>query len=304
MRIIIIKSVLHLCAFLPLPLLHALGVFTGWGLILFPNQLRRAARVNLELCFPALSQTQRRRLLRRCLAETGKTLLESGALWLRPARLTLRLIRHVDGLEHVERARAGGRGMILATPHLGAWEAAGLYCAARYDITCLYRPLRMAGLETLVNKARSRAGGHYVPADKRGLRALFKTLDQGGTVAMLPDQEPKAGTGVFAPFFGIPAFSMVFLSRLTARNGAPIVFVWCERLSWGRGYHLHFRQPPAQAYAKELASSVAGVNQAVENCVRECPAQYQWGYRRFLTRPEGEPSLYGNPSQYPPRNSR
>jgi len=292
MRTILIKSFLYLCAFLPLPLLHALGACAGWLLVLVPNQLRSAACVNLELCFPTLSARQRRRLLHQCLVETGKTLLETGALWLRPAALTLRLVRRVDGLEHVEHAQAKGRGLILATPHLGAWEAAGLYCAAHFDITCLYRPLRMAGLEALVNRARSRAGGHYVPANARGLRTLFKTLEEGGTVAMLPDQEPKAGTGVFAPFFGVAALSMVFLSRLTAKNGVPIVFVWCERLSWGRGYHLHFRETPELAYAQELEASVSGINLAVENCIRECPAQYQWGYRRFHTRPEGEPSLY------------
>jgi KDO2-lipid IV(A) lauroyltransferase len=292
MRTLLIKSFLYLCALLPLPLLHAGGVCVGWMLMLLPNQLRRAARVNLELCFPELPLAQRRRLLRQCLTETGKTLLETGALWVRPAQRVLRLVRGVDGLEHIEQALAKGRGLILATPHLGAWEVAGLYCAAHYDITCLYRPLRITGLETLVNKARSRAGGHYVPANARGLRTLFKTLEEGGTVAMLPDQEPKAGTGVFAPFFGVPALSMVFLSRLTAKHGTPIVFVWCERLGLGRGYHLHFRQPPELAYARELEASVTGINQAVENCIRECPAQYQWGYRRFRTRPAGEPSFY------------
>ncbi|HUT39890.1 MAG TPA: lysophospholipid acyltransferase family protein [Gammaproteobacteria bacterium] len=292
MRPLLIKSFLYLCAYLPLPVLHATGASVGWLLILLPNQLRKAARVNLELCFKELSTAQRRQLLHRCLVETGKTLLETGVLWLRPAQRVLRLIRRVDGLENIEHALAKGRGLILATPHLGAWELSGLYCAAHYDITCLYRPLRITGLETLVNKARSRAGGHYVPANARGLRTLFKTLEEGGTVAMLPDQEPRAGTGVFAPFFGIPALSMVFLSRLTAKRGAPIVFVWCERLGWGRGYHLHFRQAPDLAYAHELETSVTGINQAVENCIRECPAQYQWGYRRFRARPEGEPPFY------------
>jgi KDO2-lipid IV(A) lauroyltransferase len=292
MRALLIKSFLSLSALLPLPLLHAIGVFPGVMLILLPNQLRHAARVNLARCFPELSAGQRRSLLYRCLIETGKTLLETGALWLRPAQRVLGLIRQVDGLEHVEQAQALGRGLILATPHLGAWEVAGLYCAAHYDITCLYRPLRIAGLEDLVNRARSRAGGHYVPANARGLRTLFKTLEEGGTVAMLPDQEPKSGTGVFAPFFGIPALSMVFLSRLSAKNGTPIVFVWCERLGWGRGYQLHFRQPPELAYARELESSVTGINQAVESCIRECPAQYQWGYRRFRSRPAGEAPFY------------
>lgn len=264
----------------------------GWLLAAFPNRLRNAARVNLERCFPEQSAQQRRRLLHQTLIETGKTLLETGALWLRPAPRVLGLVRAVDGLELIEQAQAKGRGVILATPHLGAWEVAGLYCAARFDITCLYRPLRIADLEALVNSARSRAGGHYVPANARGLRTLFRTLEEGGAVAMLPDQEPKAGTGVFVPFFGIPALSMVFLSRLTAKHGTPIVFVWCERLPRGRGYHLHFRRPPELAYAPELEASVRGINQAVENCIRECPAQYQWGYRRFRTRPAGEAPFY------------
>jgi KDO2-lipid IV(A) lauroyltransferase len=292
MRIILIKTFLYLGALLPLPLLHALGVVIGWGFNLLPNRLRETTRINIALCFPELTPQSQRQRVRQCLVEAGKTLMESGALWLRPAGMTLRMIRKVDGVEYVEQAIAAGQGAILATPHLGAWEAAGLYCAARFNITCLYRPLRMQELETLVNRVRSRAGGNYVPANARGIRTLYKTLEEGGTVAMLPDQEPQAGTGVFAPFFGIPAFTMVFLSRLSAKNSTPIIFVWCERLSWGRGYHLHFRKPPESCYSKDTVTSATGINQAVENCIRECPSQYQWSYRRFRTRPQGGSPLY------------
>jgi KDO2-lipid IV(A) lauroyltransferase len=292
MRTWLIKAALHVFSGIPLPIGHLLGNLAGFLFRLFPSQIRTVTSTNIALCLPELTPAQQRRLVRRCLRETGKTILETGAIWLRPAPAILRLVRHVDGLEHVEAALAAGRGLILATPHLGAWEVAGLYCAAHYDITCLYRPLRMAGLEALVSQARSRAGGHYVPANARGIRTLFKTLEEGGTVAMLPDQEPQSGTGVFVPFFGTPAFTMVLLARLTARNGAPIVFVWCERLARGRGYALHFRKPPASAYDRDLETSAAGINQAVENCVRECPAQYQWSYKRFRTRPEGAPPLY------------
>jgi len=292
MKITLIKIVLRFCALLPLPVIHLLGNLLGLTLWLVPGRLQAVTKKNIALCLPEITPARQRQLVRRCLQETGKTILETGALWLRPAPAVLRLIRQVDGIEYVEDAMASGRGAILATPHLGAWEAAGLYCAARFNITCLYRPLRMPGLEELVNRARSRAGGNYVPANARGIRTLYKTLEEGGTVAMLPDQEPQAGTGVFAPFFGTPAFTMVFLSRLTAKSTAPVVFVWCERLSWGRGYTLHFRQPPQEVYAKDLATSAAGINLAVEQCIRECPAQYQWGYKRFRTRPEGLPSLY------------
>ena len=292
MRIFLIKSILYICAYLPLPLIHGLGVCVGWGLILIPNRSRHSTRINIGLCLPELTWTQQSRLASTSLIETGKTIMETGALWLRSGKQTLRLIKQVEGVELVEQAMTTGKGVILATPHLGAWEGAGLYCASRFNITCLYRPLKMVELEDMVLKARSRLGGNYVPATARGIRILYKTLEKGGAVAMLPDQEPKAGTGIFAPFFGVPAYSMVLLARLSAKSDVPIIFVWCERLSWGRGYRLHFRQAPATTRAGDIVKAVTATNQAVENCVRECPSQYQWSYRRFHTRPEGAASPY------------
>ncbi|MGD8619045.1 MAG: lysophospholipid acyltransferase family protein [Gammaproteobacteria bacterium] len=292
MKAFVIKFILYLCAYLPLPLLHAIGICIGWGLILTQNRSRHTSEVNIARCFPEMPAAGQRNLVHSSLLETGKTIIETGALWLRSGKGTLRLIREVEGDELVDRALQGGKGVILATPHLGAWEGAGLYCAHKYNITCLYRPLKITGLENLVNKARSRLGGHYVPANARGIRKLYLTLERGGAVAMLPDQEPQRGTGVFAPFFGITAYSMVFLARLAAKTGAPVIFTWCERLPLGHGYRLHFRQAPAAIRSVNIAEAVAATNLAVELCVKECPAQYQWSYRRFRTRPDGEASFY------------
>ena len=109
---------------------------------------------------------------------------------------------------------------------------------------------------------------------------------------MLPDQEPNAGAGLFAPFFGIPAYSMVLLARMATRDATPVIFVWCERLPQGRGYHLHFREMPDITNATSIQAAVNATNNAIEYCVRQCPEQYQWTYRRFRTRPEGEKQLY------------
>ena len=292
MRHFLIKFILYVCAYLPLPIIHSIGVCIGWGLLLFPNRTRQTSEINIALCWPELSIREQRTLLRKSLRETGKTIIETSALWLRSGKNALRLIKRVDGNELVEQARAKGSGAILATPHLGAWEAAGLYGSAQFKITCLYRPLKMQELENLVITARNRLGGNYVPATGKGIRAIYKALEQGGVVAMLPDQEPQAGTGIFAPFFGTSAYTMVLLARLAARADTPIIFAWCERLSWGRGYHLHFRAMPASEQSGDLHTAVAAINKAVEDCVRECPEQYQWSYRRFKTRPDGEASFY------------
>ncbi len=287
MKVIVIRIALYISAYLPLPVSHGLGFLTGWGLFLFPSHSRRITRFNIGLCFPSLNASEQRKLVRKSLIEISKTAFEAGPLWFRPGKNTLRLIKKVRGNELVDRALAAGKGVILATPHQGAWEAAGLYCAARFGICCLYKPLKMQQLDAMVTRARGRMGGHFVPANARGIRILYKTLKQGDAVGMLPDQEPLGGTGVFAPFFGIPAYSMVFLGRLAAKSGAPIIFTWCERLSWGRGYHLHFRQAPASACSADTQQATSANNLVVEEIVRTNPAQYQWSYRRFRRRPEG-----------------
>ncbi len=296
MRLLLIKTTLHTLAFMPLPLLHALGVLLGRILDLVPNRLRRDTCTNIERCFPDLEQVRQRQLARDSLAETGKTLLEAGALWFRPGEQAVQLIRRVEGSEQVQDAREQGRGVILATPHLGAWEAAGLYGAATFKMTCLYRPLRIPELDGRIRDARNRLGAHYVPASTAGIRQLRKTLEQGGTVALLPDQEPQSNAGIFASFFNTPAWTMTLLARLAITTGAPVVFAWCERLPRGQGYTLHFSAAPQEISSPDLDTATHAMNQAIEALVRQCPSQYQWGYRRFRTRPDGNPGFYSKSS--------
>jgi KDO2-lipid IV(A) lauroyltransferase len=294
MRIFLLRSFLIFCSWLPLPATHMLGRFIGWLLIVVPNRLSRDTRTNISLCLPTLDNRQQRRLAWKSLVETGKTLLETGVFWFRSAPRALRLIRAVHGLELVQAGVARGRGIILATPHLGAWEAAGLYGAATFNMTCLYRPQRVRELEDLMHSARNRLGEHFVPATVSGIRRVCQTLAQGGTVAMLPDQEPRPGTGGnFTPFFEIPARTMTLLARLANRTGAVVVFAWCERLPRGRGYTLYFSAAPHEISSPDLAVATCAMNRSIEGMVRACPAQYQWSYRRFRTRPAGMPGLYG-----------
>jgi len=292
MRLILIKTVLSAVAAMPLPVIHGLGCLLGWTLALVPNRLSRDTSTNIKLCFPELGKARQQRLVRKSLAETGKAMLETGALWFRPGLQALQLIRRTEGHELVHAALKKGRGVILATPHLGAWEAAGLYGASKFNMTCLYRPLRMTELEGLVRTARNRLGANYVPATPGGIRSLCKTLEQGGTIAMLPDQEPQSGAGMFAAFFNNPAWTMTLLARLASRSGAPVVFAWCERLRRGQGYILHFSAAPERVCSSDPKEATHAMNRALEELVRLCPSQYQWGYRRFRTRPDGEPGIY------------
>lgn len=286
---------LHLTAALPLSWSHRLGAFLGWLLWRIPNPLRRIAERNLALCFPEQPVAERNPLLRRNLMETGKGLLELGPLWLWPGQRVLRLIQEpVVGEEELVAAVNRKRGVILITPHLGAWELAGLYYSSRYPLIILYRPSRR-GLDAITRQGRGRLGGQVVATDAGGLRALLIALRRGEVLGILPDQDIGGigdGEGLFAPFFGIAAGTMTLVSRLALKHQTPVFLTWAERLPHGQGYALRLRALPEVTAAASLEESVAAMNQGIEAAVRSLPAQYLWAYKRFKTRPPGEPKLY------------
>ncbi len=288
MRSQLLTIILRIFALLPLPINHALGATLGWFTSRIPNPVRTTVMENLQRCLPQWSHEQRLELTRRCLQETGKTLTESGPIWCWPGDKALSLIVAIEGREAIDEALQQGRGLILATPHLGCWELAGLWTAAHLPMTTLYRPPRIKELENIIRNARQRLGAEYVPADNRGVRALFRALAENRVVGMLPDQDPRDNGGAFAPFFGVPAYTMTFLSRLARKTRAPVLFTYCERLPRGKGYILRFFKTDEIIGTGSLEESLAAMNRSVEMCIRRCPEQYQWSYKRFKTRPPEE----------------
>jgi KDO2-lipid IV(A) lauroyltransferase len=292
MRARLIKLLLSLFAALPLPVAHAIGTVLGFALIVLPNSLRRITKINLDLCYPELDTRARARLARRSLMETGKTIMEMGAMWCWPATQLLGKMRAVSGLDVADAAHRRGRGVIFASPHLGCWEMAGLYVSSRYPMTTLYRPPRLAALEALSREARARLGARLVPTDASGVRALYQALGRGEAVGILPDQNPDPGGGVFAPFFGMPAYTMVLIARLTRKTGAALIITYAERLPRGAGYQLHMIEAPEEFASAAPEQAGAILNRLIEDGVRAHPEQYQWSYKRFRVRPEGERGVY------------
>ena len=299
-RLMVMRGLFRLIAALPLSWVHCLGAFCGWLLWRIPNnRSRRIAKRNLERCFPGKSVAERDRLLRLSLMESGKSVLELGPLWFWPSERVIKLIAQPPpGEDALAAAVARKQGVILLTPHLGAWEMAGLYYSSRYPLTILYRPSRLAKFDLLSRQGRSRMGGQVVATDAQGLRALLQALHRGEALGILPDQDIGSDDGevvtsrVFAPFFGIAASTMTLVSRLTRKTSAEVFLTWAERLPDGQGYRLHLRTLPEIVDAATLTESVAALNRAVEAAVRTLPEQYLWAYRRFRTRPPGEARIY------------
>ncbi len=293
MKALVLRTWLTILSRLPLPVLHAVGGAIGRCFFLIPNRRRHVAKTNLALCFPEMNERARRRLLHETLVEFGKSLLETAALWTKDTATIRQLVKQVLGEQQLRTALAEGKGVILAVPHLGAWEMVGLYCPSLHPFTALYRPPRVAELDALMREARQRLGARLMPTNISGIRALYRALRRGELVGILPDQVPNEDHNVvYAPFFGIAAKTMVLLVKLARQTGAPVVFTWAERLPHGRGYRVVFNRAPRGIESGDLQAAAALINQEIERQVRLLPQQYQWCYKRFRRRPPGERSFY------------
>ena len=292
-RGLIAKFFLHVVSWFPLSVAQGIGRLLGRIFNSYSNDLSRVARKNIDLCFPELTENQRKELVRESLMQTGMAFVECGAMWLWPSERVLKKVRKVSGQDLVETAIKKGNGVIFIGPHLGAWEVVGLYSAKRWPLTSLYRPPKLSGFNQIIRRGRTRTGSKLVSTDVAGVRTLRKALSDGGVAVILPDQDPGKGAGEFAPFFGIQANTMTLLSRLAAKSGATVLTAYVERLPKGEGYNIHVSPTPECLAEKDSAIAVACLNAVIEKCVRELPAQYQWAYRRFKNRPEGGRKLYG-----------
>ena len=281
-----LSALFRLLSRLPLRWVHALGAALGWLTYLLSPTYRRTLRANL-----AQAGLDEPRLRRSAIAHAGRQGIEAAWLWQRPA---------ADILECVQEAEPGSLAALLArrqpllllTPHLGSFEASAQYYATQPQarerpMTVLFRPPRKDVLRQLIGE-RARPGLLLAPANLAGVRMLMRALRSGRTAGILPDQVPSQGEGAWVSFFGRPAYTMTLPARLAAANGARIVFALCERLSAGRGYRLRL-VPFDEPLTGDIEADTQRLNLALEALIRQCPAQYLWGYNRYKA-PAGAPT--------------
>jgi len=258
----------------PLWLLHPLGAFLGWAVFVLSPTYRRRFVANASLAGYSFSQ------VRAAVAHAGRMAAELPRLWM-GAQTPLQW----EGTACVDAAYARGQGVIFLTPHLGCFESTAQGLAQRYSpahgaILVLYRPARQPLMAEVLEGARERPGLETAPTTLAGVRQMIKALRAGRAVGLLPDQVPPDGMGQWAPFFGQPAYTMTLGARLALQTGAAVLLVWGERLPWGRGFRLHFRELAAPLSA-DLEPAVVQINHEMERLIRECPQQYLWGYGRY-----------------------
>lgn len=212
----------------------------------------------------------------------GQMAIETAGLWRTPDDVLLARVKIVDGWDEVLAARDAGRGVIFLTPHLGTFEIASVFIGSQVPITVMFRPPRVAWAEPMMRAGRDRMQIRSEPAEMSGIRAMLKALRRGETVGLLPDQVPdagKGGDGVWADFFGRPAYTMTLAQKFAKTTGALVVMVACVRLAAGAGYRLVFA--PLSPFSEDAEASARELNAAVERAIGLAADQYLWSYNRY-----------------------
>jgi KDO2-lipid IV(A) lauroyltransferase len=253
-------------------------------------RLRRTALRNLELALPELSQEERGRIADGVFRSVARLLVGASRL---PSinRRNVREWIEYDGFEYFQEAQRRGRGVLIASGHLGNWELSGvghaLLCGETMSV--VVRPLDNPLIDRLVQDRREMVGNRMI-GKKEFVRRMLETLKANGTVGIFVDQNSHFDQGVFVNFFGVPARCGTTFAKLAAHTGATVIpgfAVWIEA---EQRYRLKF-YPPLDLTG-DVAEDTQRVQSAVERAVREYPDQWLWIHRRWKARPAGAPPLY------------
>lgn len=275
---------------LPRRLVLSLGRGLGrlWGAL--DARHRRIAEENLRRAFPEWDAARVRRTARRVYSHFGAVILD--LLWLegRSAAEMLALC-DLEGVEHLQRARAAGRGVVAPGGHFGNWEIQAIASVPHVgNVSAIARPLDNPALDRRLVALRSSTGNTVIYKQK-ALARVLTTIREGGIVAILIDQNVQAKDGVFVRFFGRPACTTTVAAALALKTGCAIVPVHC-RLQ-GNGRYLMTYGPPVEWEGtgrrdEDLLALTQHLTDVIEGWVRETPEQWLWLHRRWKTRPAGE----------------
>lgn len=292
----LVVAVARSLGWMPRGMARLLAGGLAWFVYTAMGRLRRVGERNLQLALPeAASEQKRAEILRGVYRHLGWQLVEFCRMPSYTAKNTQNWIR-TEGLEHYLAARERGKGVLVLTGHLGAWELSSFYHSLRgYPMGMVIRRLDNRRLDEFVNGIRCMHGNRVLHKDDFA-RGLLTAMRDGETVGILMDTNMTPPQGEFVKFFGIPACTATGLAHVARKTGAAVLpgFMLWEPVK--KRYVLHFGPEVAIPHTDDVASDILAGTQlctsAIESWIRLYPDQWLWIHRRWKTRPAGEPPLY------------
>jgi KDO2-lipid IV(A) lauroyltransferase len=280
---------------LPRGLARAIGAVIGAIAYRVLGRLRRVGLRNLKIAFPEMTAKEREAILRSEYRNLGLLMAEFCQMQDYTSASASRFIRY-EGLENYLQARERGKGVLVLTGHLGAWELSSFYHSLMgMPMGMVIRRLDNPLVDEFVNRIRCLRGNRVIHKDDFA-RGLIASMRAGETVGILMDTNMTPPQGVFVPFFGVQACTASGMARIAAKTGAAVVpgfLLWEES---ERRYVLHFGEELEVVHTgdaeQDALVNTATFTAAIEGYVRRYPEQWLWLHRRWKTRPAGEEGIY------------
>jgi KDO2-lipid IV(A) lauroyltransferase len=277
---------------LPLGSLHVISGFLGDLLYLLVAKRRNIAINNLRNAFKGEKSeeevVQIARQSCKSLFHTFLEIIKARSLLGKPDAMR-RLRSTTEGLDELfSKAKSlhnSSNGCIFVTPHIGNWEVLpSISSVMGIPLAVVVRPLDNIYLERLVYAHRAESGQVIIPK-KNALFVLQRTLKQGKSIGMLPDQSTMKGISV--DFFGQKATTTPVPAILAITYNRPVVVVACCRKPDGRTYEGFVSDPilPGEYKSEkaEIFRITEEMNHKMESIIRKYPEQYLWVHNRWKT---------------------
>ena len=284
----VMKAIAHL----PLPVLRAVGV--GLGRLLHSVALprRRVVDANLRVCFPEMSEAERRRISRETFVYVAQSWLDRSWLWHAPREVVASRLQLRGANEDLNELANGERAVILFAPHFYGLDAAATTLTmhmARPSMT-IYTTQRDPMIDAWAREGRTRFGNVTALERTDGVKPVLHRLRKGEVLYLLPDMDFGPSQSIFVPFFGVQAATVPSLSRFS-QLGRAIVMPVLSRLT-SSGYEIELLPAWQDFPSGDIVADTTHMNKMLEGYIRTMPSQYYWVHRRFKTRPEGEQTVY------------
>lgn len=290
-------GLLRLSAFLPYSVLLWLGKNSGRLVMRVWRERRTITAVNLKLCFPALSDSERQNLLQRSFESVGVGILETALAWWGSDK-RMRKMARLANLENLVSAKANENGVLVVTAHFTHIEMSLRLLSFFTPVSVMYRPQNNKLFEWVLQKRRAqyvREGIHR--DDIRGMLRAIRKNDS--VVVYTPDQDLGYAGTVFAPFFGVTASTVIGGNYLAKKTGCAVLPGFCCRNEALSCYESYFLPPLENFPSGDDIADATRMNQIIEESILKAPEQYMWQHRRFKSRPDGEPAVYFKYSKKP-----
>jgi KDO2-lipid IV(A) lauroyltransferase len=295
LEFVLVWAAVKLLSLPPRSIARSMGAFVGRLALLLTPRLAGVGDLNLRLAFPEKSAAERQQILRKVYRNLGWLLAEFCQMPRYTPETTRSFIRY-EGLEHYLAARDEGKGVLILTGHLGAWELSSFYHSLMgYPMSIVIRRLDNPLVDSLVNHIRCLHGNQVLHKDDFA-RGLLASMRRGETVGILMDTNMTPPQGSFVDFFGHPACTGSGLARIAMKTGARVLpgfLLWQEAT---QQYVLRFGDPLCLATSGDVEADVLAntglFTKVIEDYIRQYPDQWLWVHRRWKTRPQGEAPIY------------